>query len=62
MSKGTRVPGKTVLLLARSLGGAERKTKRGARTVEEQLALLDTRPGKSVAERTRLAKLAKESE
>jgi hypothetical protein len=56
VSRGSGVPGKTMLQLARSLAGAKRQAARDARTIEEQLTLLDTRPGKSVAEHARLTR------
>ncbi len=58
MSKGSGVPGKTMFQQARSLGAAPRKAAREARTVEEQLSLLDSRPGNAKAERARLARRA----
>lgn len=55
MSKGSGVAGKTVDQLARVEGAAARKAERSKRSVEEQLALLDERPGQSLRERARLA-------
>lgn len=49
-------PGKTPFQQARAYGAKERQAQREARTVEEQLALLDTRRGNSTRERARLLK------
>ncbi len=54
MSKNSGVQGKTVPQLARAMAAAKRKSRRDARTVAEQLAELDTRPGNSLRERGRL--------
>lgn len=56
MSKGSGVPGKTSFQLARTHAAASRQRDRDDRTVEEQLALLDTRRGNSARERRRLTK------
>ncbi len=62
MSKGSGVAGKTVIQLARSLGAVERKERREARTAAEQLAVLDSRPGKASKERRRLLKALAEAQ
>jgi hypothetical protein len=54
MSKRSGVTGKTVLQLASSQAGLRRTEARATRNTEEQLKLLDTRPGKSRKERARL--------
>lgn len=53
---GSGVPGKTPFAVARALSAAQRQAAREQRSPEEQLALLDGRPGNSRAERTRLEK------
>lgn len=55
MSKRSGVTGKTVDQLARAEAAVIRQAERDERTAEEQLALLDQRPGKSRRERARLA-------
>jgi hypothetical protein len=54
VSEHSGVPGKTPWQAARAQRAAERKTAYEARTVEEQLVLLDSRPGASKRERKRL--------
>lgn len=54
MSEHSGVDGKTPHQLARSIGAARRKELHDARTVEEQLALINERPGESRRERARL--------
>lgn len=54
MSKNSGVTGKTVPQLARSIGALKRKEARANRSTAEQLALLDSRPGQALRERTRL--------
>lgn len=54
MTKSSGVTGKTVLQAARSIGAEERRKARENRSIEEQLMLLDTRPGGAVRERSRL--------
>jgi hypothetical protein len=46
--------GKTPYQEARAIGAAKRKEARDARSIDEQLALLDQRPGESKRERKRL--------
>jgi hypothetical protein len=55
MSKNSGVTGKTVPQVIRAQLAAERVLKRAERTPEQQLALLDTRPGNSARERARLS-------
>lgn len=55
MSKNSSVAGKTPWQAARSEGAAKRKAVYEARTPQEQLALLEDRPGSSARERKRLA-------
>jgi hypothetical protein len=55
MSAGSGVPGKTVPALVRSQAAVTRQEARDNRTTEQQLALLDQRPGSSARERKRLA-------
>lgn len=55
MTKSTGVKGKTMHGLARSQGAAKRFAAHAQRSVQEQLALLDGRPGESRRERTRLS-------
>ncbi len=54
MSKNSGVTGKTVWQLVRQTAAAARIAARATRTNEEQLALLDQRPGNSARERARL--------
>lgn len=56
MSKATGVKGKTPGALSRAHRAEQRTTARAARTVEEQLALLDGRPGAAQRERARLTR------
>ena len=58
MSKGSGVAGKTIPQLHRAEAAAQRKAERDSRSTEEQLKLLDTRPGNSAKERARLGALA----
>jgi hypothetical protein len=53
MTKKSGVKGKTVRALARSTAAAERKFAREQRDSVAQIALLDTRPGRSTRERLR---------
>lgn len=55
MTEKSGVTGKTVIQLARTISAKDREAARAQRSSEEQLALLDTRPGKSQKERARLA-------
>jgi hypothetical protein len=55
MTFNSGVTGKTVNQLIRSKGAIARQKERDARSVEQQLALLDQRPGESKRERARLA-------
>lgn len=55
MTKNSGITGKTVNDLVRAKAAELRKEARAGRTNEEQLALLDQRPGKSLRERARLA-------
>ncbi len=54
MSEHSPQPGKTPSQAARSHDAQVRQTEREQRSPEEQLALLDTRPGRAVRERKRL--------
>jgi len=54
MSKNSGVTGKTPWQVARAEAAQVRQAHRDERTPDEQLALLDTRPGSSVRERLRL--------
>ncbi|MBO0676914.1 hypothetical protein JRC04_05515 [Mycolicibacterium sp. S2-37] len=54
MSKNSLIPGKTPEQVRRAEGAATRQAKRDERTPEQQLALLDSRPGDAVKERARL--------
>jgi hypothetical protein len=54
VSKGSGVTGKTLYQLARAQAAARREADRAERTPDQQLALLDTRPGNSARERARL--------
>lgn len=54
MSKATGIKGYTPDRLRRSQEAAVRKESRSLLTNEDQLALLDTRPGNSARERARL--------
>ena len=54
MSEHSGVTGKTPFQVARALGADERKARRAERAPQEQLSILDRRPGKSVKERRRL--------
>ncbi len=55
MSENSGVKGKTVPQLHRAQAAEVRKRERESRSVDEQIALLDTRPGRSERERARLA-------
>lgn len=55
MSKNSGIPGKTVPQARRAEGARNRQLDRALRTTEQQLALLDQRPGRSARERARLA-------
>jgi hypothetical protein len=55
MSKNSGVTGKTVPQLIRQRFAADRAAARAERTNEQQLALLDQRPGNATRERARLA-------
>lgn len=55
MSKQSGVIGKTPWQVARSERAIVRQEDRKARTAQEQLALLDGRPGESRRERARLS-------
>lgn len=55
MSEHSRMPGKTPHQEARAIGAQRRREHRDVRTTEEQLALLDQRPGESKRERKRLS-------
>lgn len=55
MSKGSPISGKTPQQALRATLAAQRRTAHDARTIDQQITLLDTRPGKSTRERTRLA-------
>lgn len=55
MTTKSGVRGKTIEQLRRSHEAARRDSERAFRQDAEQLALLDTRPGASAAERARLA-------
>jgi hypothetical protein len=54
MSEHSHTPGKTPYQEARALGAKLRLAHRETRSTEEQLALLDARPGESKRERKRL--------
>jgi len=54
MTQKSPIKGKTVEQARRSVEAAARKAARDARTAEEQLALLDTRPGNAIRERNSL--------
>jgi hypothetical protein len=54
MSKTTGIKGKTVPQLIRAQAAEVRARERATRTAEQQLALLDQRPGNSARERSRL--------
>jgi hypothetical protein len=54
MSEHTGIRGKTPHALARANLADARKTARDTRTIDQQLALLDQRPGNSERERSRL--------
>lgn len=54
MSMNSNTAGKTVPQLHRADAAKVRQVAREARSVAEQLALLDQRPGQSVRERQRL--------
>lgn len=54
MSRKSGVHGKTPHQVARSLGATKRKELYENRTTEEQLVILEGRPGRSVKERARL--------
>lgn len=56
MSKKSGVLGKTPFQVERAISAATRKEQRAARSTEEQLAVLDKRPGQSLRERARLAR------
>ncbi|MDH6199240.1 small-conductance mechanosensitive channel [Mycobacterium frederiksbergense] len=55
MSKNSGVPGKTVPQAIRAEAARNRQLDRALRTAEQQIALLDQRPGQSARERARLA-------
>lgn len=55
MSKNSGVAGKTVPQLQRVQPAKDRQAARDARSADEQLALLDQRPGQSAKERRRLS-------
>lgn len=56
MSKNSGVTGKTVPQLARLIGAQARMVARAGRTTEQQLAVIEGRPGQSRRERRRLTK------
>lgn len=56
MSEHSSMSGKTPHQEARSIGAARRKELHDARTAEEQLALINERPGESRRERARLSR------
>ena len=55
MSKNSGVNGKTVPQADRAEAARNRQLDRALRTTDQQLALLDQRPGQSSRERARLA-------
>lgn len=57
MSKATGVPGKTPDQLSRAQAAVTRQVERDQRSPEEQMALLDSRPGAALSERKRLASM-----
>lgn len=62
MSKGTGIKGMTVPHLSRANRAQELRVAREARTPQQQLALLDERPGKASRERRRLLGLVAASQ
>jgi len=56
MTKTTGIKGKTVPQVIRTQAAEVRLRERAVRSAAEQLAVLDTRPGKSVRERARLGR------
>ena len=54
MTKNSPIPGKTIPQAHRSQAAEVRQRDRGTRSAESQLALLDSRPGRSARERARL--------
>lgn len=54
MSKNSGVSGKTVPQMIRYAKAVDRQELRNERTAQQQLALLDERPGNSARERARL--------
>lgn len=56
MTHRSGVTGKTVPQVIRYAAAVDRQAERDARTSEQQLALLDSRPGNSTRERERLAR------
>lgn len=56
MSKNSGVSGKTVPQVIRYAAAVDRQEVRDARSTEQQLALLDERPGNSARERARLVR------
>lgn len=50
MSKNSGVKGKTIPQLHRAQAAEVRKRARGSRSVDEQIALINARPGKSAKE------------
>lgn len=54
MSKNSGVSGKTVPQVIRYANAVDRQELRNERTTQQQLALLDERPGNSARERARL--------
>jgi hypothetical protein len=54
MTPKSGTPGKTVHALARSLAAIKRQKQREQRSAEQQLEMLDTRPGHAASERIRL--------
>lgn len=56
MSKNSGVSGKTVPQVIRYAAAVDRQEARDARSTEQQLALLDERPGNSARERARLVR------
>lgn len=55
MSKNSGVNGRTVPQVMRYANAVDRQILRNERTTEQQLALLDQRPGNAARERARLA-------
>lgn len=55
MSKNSGVLGKTVWQLVRLTAATARAAARATRTNEQQIAILDQRPGNAARERARLA-------